>query len=591
MSVALVIGFDSRPDLSQIRLKGIQGVPDLIRFVFASLLIVPIAFGQTTITTAQIAQRVSPAVVVIQGKTDSGEVQGSGFIISKDGKVVTNLHVIRDMKTASVQLANRRVFDSLSVLAVDEGWDLAIIKVAGFNLTTLAMGNSDTLTVGERVVVVGSPLGLDATVTAGILSAIRDSGKGFKLLQTDAAVNHGNSGGPLVAGNGLAVGVVSSILRSDSAQGLNFAIPINYVRTLLANLHGPISLEQMRHHLAVAGTPENSTADLPLKEALHWIKGRVASETFNFSASVNGEAWSVRENFSLESESCSPIFNTLMTFKTNATQDSPNEVNVLRVTVPLTEVVYGSVDKGDLFPDITNGDRRGYIVTLRSKTNVMVKSEPPNQPNTDHAFLTFRDESVAKRALAVVLHAADLCREAETARVGTTTSDPSLKDTLDWLKETIPLTTRQFSASMSGRSVVYIVKDKVWSLDSCRVTLGEEVTITDRDSVGVDVKRGNIPLGALIQVNVERHPNIWEFRKDVYFVSGEKFAYAVSLKTKSTDIVHETISTYPKLQLNNVVVTSRVDSFDIGFSDESLAQRVAKAFLHAANLCRKDEPF
>ena len=189
------------------------------RIVLACLLsaLLPVAFGQVALTTAQIAKRVSPSVVVIQGKTDSGEVQGSGFIISKDGKLATNLHVIKELNTAKVQLADGQVFDSLAVLATDERRDLAIIKIAGFNLTALPLGNSDALTVGEPVVVVGSPLGLEATVTAGILSAVRDSGEGFKLLQTDAAINHGNSGGPLVAANGLAVGVVSSILRSDSA--------------------------------------------------------------------------------------------------------------------------------------------------------------------------------------------------------------------------------------------------------------------------------------------------------------------------------------------------------------------------------------
>ena len=87
------------------------------------------AFGQISLTTAQIAKRVSPSVVVVQGKTDSGDVLGSGFIVSKDGKIVTNLHVIRDMKTASVQLANGEVFDSASVLAVDELRDLAIIRI------------------------------------------------------------------------------------------------------------------------------------------------------------------------------------------------------------------------------------------------------------------------------------------------------------------------------------------------------------------------------------------------------------------------------------------------------------------------------
>src|SRR6266567_8815861 len=89
----------------------------IVKAVNAILLILPIAFGQTTLTTAQIAKRVSPSVVVIQGKTDSGDVLGSGFIVSKDGKIVTNLHVIRDLKSVSVQLPNGEIFDSISVLA------------------------------------------------------------------------------------------------------------------------------------------------------------------------------------------------------------------------------------------------------------------------------------------------------------------------------------------------------------------------------------------------------------------------------------------------------------------------------------------
>ena len=199
-------------------------------------------------TTAQIAKRVAPSVVVIQGNTDSGDVLGSGFIVSKDGKIVTSLHVIRDMKTASVQLANGKMFDLVSVLGTDERRDLAVVKIAGLDLPVPELGNSDALTAGELLVIVGSPRGVEGAVTAGILSSVRNSGDGFKLLQTDAAVNPGNSGGPLVNSKGQAIGVVSFQLRS--AEGQNSAVPINYVRGLLNNLHEPITLEQMRKTLA-----------------------------------------------------------------------------------------------------------------------------------------------------------------------------------------------------------------------------------------------------------------------------------------------------------------------------------------------------
>jgi|ERR1022692_661470 S1-C subfamily serine protease len=232
------------------------------------LLVLPFtAFSQTALTTAQIARKVSPSVVVIEGKTDSGDVLGSGFVISKDGKIVTNLHVIREMKAATVELANSKVFDSFSILATDERRDLAIIKIAGFGLPVLDLGDSDALVVGEPVVVVGSPRGLEGTVTAGILSSVRDSGDGYKVLQTDAAVNPGNSGGPLVNNRGQAIGVVSFILRSS--QGLNFGIPINYVRELLNTFHEPMSLERMRRNL-VNTTPE-IMKEVPQEDELHYV--------------------------------------------------------------------------------------------------------------------------------------------------------------------------------------------------------------------------------------------------------------------------------------------------------------------------------
>src|SRR6516164_8233878 len=115
-------------------------------------------------------------------------------------------------------------------------------------------------------------MGLGGSVTAGILSSVRDSGDGFKVLQTDAAVNPGNSGGPLVNSKGQAIGVVSFKLRST--EGLNFAIPINYVRGLLNNLHEVMTLEQMRQRLS-AVTPQGGTTGPTISETLDWLREKI----------------------------------------------------------------------------------------------------------------------------------------------------------------------------------------------------------------------------------------------------------------------------------------------------------------------------
>lgn len=270
------------------------------------LLVLPFtAVGQISLTTAQIAKLVSPSVVVIQGKTDSGDVLGSGFIISKDGKIVTNLHVIRDMKAASVELANGKVFDSISILATDESRDLAIVKIAALDLPVLDLGNSDALAVGEPVVIVGSPRGLEGTVTAGILSSVRDSGEGFHVLQTDAAVNPGNSGGPLVNNRGQVIGVVSFILRSS--QGLNFAIPINYVRAMLGTLHVPITLDKPPSNPNAGSILDQHNSKASLKETLGWLKERIPlGVTSVHYVSPNGDKTSLEDQSTVWSvDSCS----------------------------------------------------------------------------------------------------------------------------------------------------------------------------------------------------------------------------------------------------------------------------------------------
>jgi hypothetical protein len=401
-----------------------KGVAELQKFVFASLLILPLAFGQIGFTTAQIAKRVSPSVVVIQGKTNSGDVLGSGFIVSKDGKIVTNLHVVRDMKAASIQLANGEIFDSVSVLATDERRDLAILKVAGFNLTVLDLGNSDELTVGEPTVIVGSPRGLEGTVTAGILSSVRDSGEGFKVLQTDAAVNPGNSGGPLVNGRGQAIGVVSFQLRS--AQGLNFAIPINYVCGLLDNVHEPMALEEMRRRLSAASQPNAKGGGTSLKETLDWLKEKLPLAANHYVIDLTGDPSAsevgntrgmTHRTIPAKLDSCTVVIDSTEVSLSEKFPESP-DTTTLRFTIPLGAVSGGTVRK-NLRSLSKSKTLEVFDVELESTSNDILYEVHKTLDNStearsqDFALLFFYDESIAGRVLEAFKHAAELCRGKE----------------------------------------------------------------------------------------------------------------------------------------------------------------------------------
>lgn len=223
---------------------------------FASALVCCLAIAKATPSpqdshaTPEIVQKVTKSVVSIRGTNDDGTVLGSGFLFSSDGKIATNLHVIREMKAGGVQLQSGEIFDTFSILAFDERKDLAILQIAGFDLPPIELGNSNEVRVGEAVIAIGSPQGLQGTVTAGIVSSIRDNAAGFKVIQTDAAANPGNSGGPLVNGRGQVIGVVTWKLRSS--EGLNFAVPINYVRGLMTSTGKPMNLAGLRNALAAA---------------------------------------------------------------------------------------------------------------------------------------------------------------------------------------------------------------------------------------------------------------------------------------------------------------------------------------------------
>ncbi len=180
-----------------------------------------------------VAQRIRPSVVSIvaehreNGRRDhTASGQGSGVIMSVDGYVITNAHVVGEATIVEVTLDDRRTFQA-SVAGRDVRSDLAVLKINADNLLPAEWGDSDKLQVGSMVWAVGSPYGLQQTVTSGILSAkerFDSSGKAQELLQTDAAINPGNSGGPLVNSRGQVVGINTSIY-GESFLGISFAVP------------------------------------------------------------------------------------------------------------------------------------------------------------------------------------------------------------------------------------------------------------------------------------------------------------------------------------------------------------------------------
>ncbi len=173
---------------------------------------------------------------------------GSGFIIDKEGYILTNYHVVKDAVEMEVSLLDRRKFSAI-LIGTDPSTDVALIKIEGDNLPLAKLGNSENIQVGEWVIAIGTPFSevLNYTVTAGIVSAIgrnlniiNSSQNSYKIedfIQTDAAINPGNSGGPLVNLNGEVIGINTAILsNTGSYQGYGFAIPVNLVKNIASDL-------------------------------------------------------------------------------------------------------------------------------------------------------------------------------------------------------------------------------------------------------------------------------------------------------------------------------------------------------------------
>ena len=162
---------------------------------------------------------------------------GSGFLISKDGYIVTNDHVVRDAESVQVKLSNDKVYDA-KVVGGDQKTDIAVIKITAGDLPVAVLGDSDKIDVGQWAIAIGNPFGLERSMTVGVISATGRTNMGIEtyenFIQTDASINPGNSGGPLLNVYGEVIGINTAIVAAG--QGIGFAIPINMAKPVFSQL-------------------------------------------------------------------------------------------------------------------------------------------------------------------------------------------------------------------------------------------------------------------------------------------------------------------------------------------------------------------
>ena len=216
----------------------------------------PVSFGQNQESNKDIptiARDALKAVVLIIVSNSSGKEikQGSGIVVSTDGRIITNFHVIEGGSSAMVKFPNGAFYLVEGLYAADKKNDIAVLKAAGSDFPVVALGDSDKVQVGEAVVSVGSPLALEATVSNGIISSVRDfKDDNLRIFQTTAPISPGSSGGALLNMRGEVIGITTAQLTGG--QNLNFAIPINSAKSLL-------TVQSVKKMVASTGSEESQS--------------------------------------------------------------------------------------------------------------------------------------------------------------------------------------------------------------------------------------------------------------------------------------------------------------------------------------------
>lgn len=253
-------------------------------FVFTGVVAAQLAPPRKDIPA--IAKSANGAIVTVITATDDKPItQGTGFLVSADGVIVTNYHVIKEGNLAIVKFPDGTVLPVAGVLATDKVRDLAIIKIHGKTFRTLALGDSDDIQVGEEVVAIGNPLLLESTVSNGIISGVRTSKELGKFLQTTAPISPGSSGGPLFNMRGEVVGI--NTLYLEGGENLNFAIPVNDAKLLLS--HQSAKLQNLPNGRGT-DTPEPDSAKPDASTGLPSDAGSPREKESGIAAPSHGTA-------------------------------------------------------------------------------------------------------------------------------------------------------------------------------------------------------------------------------------------------------------------------------------------------------------
>ena|SRR2546425_7303744 len=206
--------------------------------IFALSLSPGLVFGQTqagTSSAGEIYKKAGPSVVLIEVYDLKGDVSkaGTGFLVSPEGAILTNYHVIAHSKQATIRLANNDAYDTVEVLDIDKRKDIALIKIKGSGLPHLPLGHSSAVEIGDLVFSLSNPLGVfQNTLSQGMVSGIRQ-GDGYRYFQITAPISPGSSGGPIFNGRGEVIGI--AVASVQEGQNLNFAIPVDYARGMLSS--------------------------------------------------------------------------------------------------------------------------------------------------------------------------------------------------------------------------------------------------------------------------------------------------------------------------------------------------------------------